>query len=600
MSQGSGMGPAEVWAEAMLAAALLAVDPGLGGAVLRAGPGAARDAWLTGFRGLLEPDVAWRRLPPGIGDERLLGGLDLAAALGSGRRVLQRGLLAEADGGVVITPMAERLGAGTAARLAGALDDGAVTVERDGMTERLNARVVLVALDEGVGAEERVPEAISERLAFHIDLDGVGHRDALPISATPEDIAEARAALGRVAVPGGASVEAMCGAALALGVGSMRAPQLALRVACALAALEGRETIDEDDLSAAARMVLAPRATRVPAMEPEQQTNQTVAEEVPDPEQRDAQDHDDARPDEDETRPDAVEALTDVVLEAARAALPAGLEALWLSGGVSRAAPLRSGGAGAKQASAKRGRRIGVRPGMPKDASGLDVVETLKAAAPWQRVRGAVLERGSMRIRRDDFRVRRFEQRAETTVIFIVDASGSAALQRLAETKGAVELLLAEAYVKRTQVALVAFRGAAAELLLPPTRSLTRARRALAELAGGGATPLAAALEAGAALALAERAKGRTPVLVIMTDGRGNIALDGAAFRTRADTDAVNAARRIRAAGVGAALIDISPRPRGEGLRLAEAMGATFAPLPYVEAGRVRDVIRSLDTAKAA
>ena len=194
-------GPAaatEVWAEAMLAAALLAVDPDLGGAVLRAGPGAAREAWLTGFRGLLEPDVAWRRLPPGIGDERLLGGLDLAAALGSGRRVLQRGLLAEADGGVVIAPMAERLGAGTAARLAGALDDGAVTVERDGMTERLDARIVLVALDEGVGAEERVPEAISERLAFHIDLDGVGHREALPISATPEDIAEARAALGRV------------------------------------------------------------------------------------------------------------------------------------------------------------------------------------------------------------------------------------------------------------------------------------------------------------------------------------------------------------------------------------------------------------------
>ena len=141
---------------------------------------------------------------------------------------------------------------------------------------------------------------------------------------------------------------------------------------------------------------------------------------------------------------------------------------------------------------------------------------------------------------------------------------------------------------------------AGAELLLPPTRSLTRARRALAELAGGGATPLAAALEAGAALALAERAKGRTPLLVIMTDGRGNIALDGAAFRTRAETDAINAARRIRAAWVGAALIDISPRPRGEGLRLAEAMGATFAALPYVEAGRVRDVVRSLDAAKAA
>lgn len=591
---------AEVWAEAMLAAALLAVDPGLGGAVVRAGPGAVRDSWLTGYRGLLEPDATWRRLPPGIEDERLLGGLDLAAALGSGRRVLQRGLLAEADGGVVIAPMAERLGAGTAARLAAALESGSVTVERDGMTERLAARFSLVALDESVGTDERVPAALGERLAFHINLDSVGHRDALPISATPQDIAEARAALAQVAAPHAAAVEALCGAALALGIESMRAPRLALRVACALAALEGRDAVDEDDLSTSARMVLAPRATRFPAPEtepaPEPASEQTEqAEEDPGDEGQSG-----AEEDEDETAPETVTALNDVVLDAARAALPDGLEALWLAGGqASRASPARTGGAGAKQASAKRGRRIGARPGTVRAASALDVVETLKAAAPWQRVRGATTGQGGLRIRRDDFRIRRFEEKSETTLIFIVDASGSAALQRLAETKGAVELLLAEAYVKRTQVALIAFRGQAAELLLPPTRSLTRARRSLAELAGGGATPLAAGLDAGVMLAAAERAKGRTPLLVIMTDGRGNIALDGAAFRTRAETDAMNAARRIRAASVGAALIDISPRPRGEGQRLAEAMGARFASLPYVEAGRVRDVVRSLDATGA-
>lgn len=589
--------PAEVWAEAMLAAALLAVDPGLGGAVVRAGPGAVRDAWLTGYRGLVEPDTAWRRLPPGIEDERLLGGLDLAAALGSGRRVLQRGLLAEAHGGVVIAPMAERLGAGTAARLAAALEDGAVTVERDGMTERLAARFSLVALDEGVGTDEQAPAALGERLAFHINLDSVGHRDALPISATPADIAEARVALAQVAAPDGAAVEALCGAALALGIESMRAPRLALRVASALAALEGRATVDEDDLATAARMVLAPRATRIPAPDTEPAPEPTSEQDEPAQDEPGAADQS-ADENENEPAPETVTPLNDVVLDAARAALPDGLEALWLAGGpVSRASPARTGGAGAKQASAKRGRRIGVRPGTVRAASALDVVETLKAAAPWQRVRGAAPGQGGLRIRRDDFRVRRFEQKSETTLIFIVDASGSAALQRLAETKGAVELLLAEAYVKRTQVALIAFRGQAAELLLPPTRSLTRARRSLAELAGGGATPLAAGLDAGATLAAAERAKGRTPLLVIMTDGRGNIALDGAAFRTRAETDAINAARRIRAASVGAALIDISPRPRGEGLRLAEAMGARFASLPYVEAGRVRDVVRSLDAA---
>jgi len=583
-----------VWADAMLAAALVAVDRGLGGVAIRAAPGPVRDAWLTGFRALLPPGAAWRRMPPGIGDDRLLGGLDLAAALGSGQRVLQRGLLAEADGGVVVAPMAERLADGTATRLADALEEGAVRIERDGMAERLVTRFVVVALDEGL-ADERPPEALLERLALRFDLDGVGHRDAQPISATPADIAEARETLARVPPPDDAAIQAICGAADALGVWSLRAPRFALRVAAAVAALEGREAIEPDDLSTAARLVLAPRATRMPAppSQPDADEPEPQAEDEADADQSQAHDEDSGE------REGETGTLDDVVLAAARAALPQGLEAMWSqTGSVSRSAPTRSGVAGARLPAAKRGRRIGTRSGLPDGTVALDLTETLKTAAPWQRLRGALVgpaRIGPLRIRRDDFRIRRFEQRSESTIIFVVDASGSAALQRLAETKGAVELLLAQAYVRRTQVALIAFRGQAAELLLPPTRSLARARRELAALAGGGATPLASALEAGGLLAVAERAKGRTPLLVVMTDGRGNIALDGGAFRTRAEQDALNACRRIRAAGVTAALIDISPRPRGDGARLADAMGATFAALPFVEAERVRDLVASLD-----
>ncbi|CAL1692779.1 Magnesium-chelatase 60 kDa subunit [Brevundimonas subvibrioides] len=581
------------WADAMLAAALLAVDPGLGGAVVRAGPGPTREAWLSGFRALHTVDTPWRRMPPGIGDDRLLGGLDLAAALGSGQRVLQRGLLAEADGGVVIAPMAERMATGTAARLAGALEDGAIRVERDGVAERLSTRFVLVVLDEGLD-DEVPPEALMERLAFRMELDTIGHRDALPISATPEDIAEARIVLAEVAPPGDDAIHAICAAADALGVWSLRAPRLALRTAAALAALEGRDAIERDDLSNAARLVLSPRATRIPPPpEAEPDTAEAEQEHAEKPNDTPSEGEDDGPDDTDQGQG----GLDDIVLDAARAALPEGLEQLWaVTGSVSRAAPARSGASGARLPAAKRGRRIGTRPGQPDGSAGLDLVETLKTAAPWQRLRGKLIgASGPLRVRRDDFRIRRFEQRSESTVIFVVDASGSAALQRLAETKGAVELLLAEAYVRRTQVALIAFRGEGADLLLPPTRSLARARKQLAELAGGGATPLAAGLETAAILAVAERAKGRTPLLVFMTDGRGNIALDGGAFRTRAEQDALNACRRIRAAGLRAALIDISPRPRGDGEKLAAAMGATFAALPYVEAGRVRDVVRALE-----
>ena len=587
----------QVWADAMLAAALLAIDPELGGAAVRAGPGPVRDAWVAGLKGLHSDQTPWRRLPPRVGDDRLLGGLDLAAALGSGTRVLQRGLLAEADGGVLIAPMAERLEAGVAARLTSAIDDGAVRIERDGASERTPTRFLLIALDEGL-EDERPPEALLERLAFRLDLDGVGWREALPISATPDDIAEARAALKQVTAPDETAIHAVCAAAEALGVASLRAPRLTLRAALALAALEGRDAIEAEDLSTAARLVLSPRATRLP---PQPAPDEDTAEHECEPNDAESEADTGDAPDP-ETNVDAPELqpgeLDDLVLEAARAALPEGLEAMWAaSSQTMRGAPARSGPAGAKLPAARRGRRIGSRPGPPDGAASLDLVETLKTAAPWQRLRGKRPgeARGPLRVRRDDFRIRRFEQRAESTVIFVVDASGSAALQRLAETKGAVELLLAEAYVRRTQVALIAFRKEAAEVLLPPTRSLARARRELAALAGGGTTPLASALETAAALALGERAKGRTPLLVVMTDGRGNIALDGGAFRTRAEQDALTACRRIRAAGLSAALIDVSPRPRGDGAKLAEAMGATFASLPYVEAERVRDLVKALE-----
>ena len=187
-------------------------------------------------------------------------------------------------------------------------------------------------------------------------------------------------------------------------------------------------------------------------------------------------------------------------------------------------------------------------------------------------------------IHKDDFRISRFKQRTETATIFVVDASGSAALHRLAEAKGAVELLLADCYVRRDQVALIAFRGSAAELLLPPTRSLARAKRSLAGLPGGGGTPLAAGLDAAFALADSVRRRGQTPTVVVLTDGRANIARDGGQGRLRAEEDAINAARQFGAAGITAVLVDTSPRPGPSGETVAREMGARYLPLPHADA----------------
>ncbi len=190
-----------------------------------------------------------------------------------------------------------------------------------------------------------------------------------------------------------------------------------------------------------------------------------------------------------------------------------------------------------------------------------------------------------MLVRREDFRVARFKQQMEAVTIVCVDASGSAALNRLAEAKGAVELILADCYVRRDQVALIAFRGAGAAVVLPPTRSLARAKRALSGQAGGGGTPLAAGVEAAALLADAVRRKGQTPLVVMMTDGKANIGRDGQPGRAAADGDAQAAATAFRLAGTAALVLDIAPRPAEQARRLATAMGAAYIALPYADAG---------------
>lgn len=164
-------------------------------------------------------------------------------------------------------------------------------------------------------------------------------------------------------------------------------------------------------------------------------------------------------------------------------------------------------------------------------------------------------------------------------------------MSRLGEAKGAVELLLAEAYARRDHVALIALRGTTAEILLPPTRSLVQTKRRLAGLPGGGGTPLAAGLKAAGELAVQARGRGLSPTLAMLTDGRANIALDGEADRTRAGLDAATLARMIRTQGIPGIVLDMSNRPQ-EALRdLAAQMGAPYVPLPRADAKRLSNAI---------
>ncbi len=582
--------PPDVLADARLAARLCAIDPvGLGGMSLRGG-GELRDAVIANLVAAMPLGAPIRRLPAHIDEERLLGGLDLGATLSTGKAVSRVGLLAEAAGGIVVIPMAERLSDSVAAPIAAAMDTGEVVAEREGMTLRSESRFLVVALDDASEADERPPASLRERMAFWFDLSAV-ELSRVDLRAALQEVAVAAAPVARShavaleqVIPPADVLEALAVTAAVLGVDSIRAPLFALRAARASAILDGRMAISEADVALAARLVLGPRATRMPP--PPEAEPEDAEPEAPEPPPPPPPDSDSANDSESsEPKP-----LDDVVLEAVLASLPKDVLAKLATQNARRGPQSRTQGRGEKRRSTTRGRPVGVRAGIPRGGLRLSLIDTLRAAAPWQRVRGA--QSGQVKVRKDDLRIRRFESRTEATTIFAVDASGSSALARLAEAKGAVELLLAEAYVKRAQVALVAFRGQTSEIILPPTRSLARAKKSLSALPGGGGTPLAAGLNTARQLAEAARSRGRTPFLVILTDGRANIAADGTTVRQRAEDDAEAAARAIGASGIAAAFVDTSQRPRPEGAKLAAVMGARYLPLPRADARTMHAAVK--------
>ena len=533
----------------------------------------------------------------------------MPATLATGRPILQKGLLAEIDGSVLLLAMAERLPTATAARLCAVMDTGEVRLERDGLTVQSPTRFGVVALDEGCTDDETIVIGLRDRLAFDLDLSLVSPRTAsaedfseLWVENTI-DIAAARKRLAAIHASD-EMITAICGTALALGVDSSRAALLAMRVARAQAALDGNNAVTEEDVSLAAQLVLAPRATRLPSMPEEEQT----AEEEQQPEQQAEPEPPPAEQQATESEPppenqneqsaaqDAIQKLEDKVLDATQAAIPAGLLSQLMQGNFlqQRAA---SGKSGAPVKNGQRGRPAGSRRAMPAHGQRLHLVDTLRAAAPWQKLRRMQLSDASaakrVQVRAEDFHITRIKQKTGTTTLFVVDASGSSALHRLAEAKGAVELLLADCYVRRDQVAVIAFRGKTAEILLPPTRSLVRAKRSLSGLPGGGGTPLAAAIDAAAALADDIRRKGQSPVIVLLTDGRANVARDGSGGREKAMADALSSATRLRQCQAAVLLIDTSPQPQATALQLAHAMTARYLPLPHAGANAMSQAVRN-------
>lgn len=530
------------WERALLALSLAAIDPqGLHGLIIRARTSPARDALMQAASALSLPRI---RLHPAMTAQLLDGDVDVSATLGSGTVVMQCGLLTRGPS-LLVLPMAERASPYLSARLGQALDTG------EGH--------LLLALDESAEEDEALPAGLADRCAFRISLDDLALGD-IGAPDLPDGTARLQKAARRVIIPLDIP-EQLVSLAVSLGITSLRAPSFALRAAQAHAALHGRTMLDTDDITAAVTLVFAHRATQLP--DTSDQTEPPPPENQPEP----------------QSQSDTLDIPDDLLLEAIKASLPPGLLERAPSGKGKTGA-----GSGAKRAGSRRGRPLPARTGGKGDAR-VDLIATLRAAIPFQTLRKQG-KPDSIRpvIYPSDLRHKRYETLSDRLLIFAVDASGSAAMARLGEAKGAVELLLAEAYARRDHVALIAFRGTQADVLLPPTRSLVQTKRRLAELPGGGATPLASGLTAAFTLAQTATRKGMTPTVILLTDGRANIALDGQPDRPRAASDAQDIARKLATACIDALVIDTTLRPDRTLRALADTMRANYIALPRADA----------------
>ncbi len=581
-----------------LALMMLAVDPALRGIALAAPAGSGKSALLHGMREL-QPDLPWVELPLGCDSEALLGGLDLEATLHQGHRVIRSGALARAHGGFLVAESCNLMDDGSANTLLGALEDGVVRIEREGLSLRSPAEFrLLTSFDPSEGAPRahlldrlglivmmptiRASEARASIVRRHLRPDAETWNDeALLLRGLIES---AREQLPHITL-GDAQRRELIRMADALGVQGHRADLFAIRVARASAALGLRDEVQREDLELAARLVLLPRATRHPDTTHSAPPPEPPASETPPP----PDSNDEIEPESDSVPSEDQLELAEEVLDSLAVDLPDALSSLSF-------ARQRSGRSGSRGAtSGQRGRHVSSVPGLPRGQR-LDVIATLRAAARWQRVR--TRRRHGITLTSDDFRIKKYRSKAGALFIFAVDASGSMALNRMRQAKGAVHALLEQAYVNRDRVALLAFRGDEANLLLPPTGSVELLRRAVDQLPTGGGTPIAASLVA--SLEVADQAKRRgfgNIVLVMLTDGRANVGLK--ADRAGVDAEVKQLARSVAETGIRSLVIDTqrSFLSQGNATQLARALGGDYLYLPNAQGTAIAAAARQVASA---
>ncbi|MBA3509814.1 MAG: AAA family ATPase [Thermoleophilaceae bacterium] len=579
---------------------LCAVDPRIGGVLLRGQKGSAKSTLARAVAALMPGDAPFVELPVGATEDRLVGSIDLQAALTEGRRRFHPGLLAAAHGGVLYVDEVNLLPDHLVDVLLDVAASGVNRVEREGISEAHPSRFVLVGSMNPEEGELRpqlldrfglavdvtastVPaqraEAVRRRLAF----------DADPSSLRTEWAAEEQRLRDRLtaATPAAVApqlVETISALCASVGAEGLRADLVITRAAAALAGWEGRTETTVEDVRRVAPLALAHRRRRSPFEEPgigDDEIEEALNDAARGPGDGEPGDGEpgDGEPGDGESEPGQQERI---------AAPDAPTPVIPLQGGPAGAVSSPSAGR-RSTAEGQRGRLVGDRaPDGPMGPVALGA--TVRAAAA-RRGLSPDKERGGVMVEASDLREAVRAQRVGNLVVLAVDASGSMGAERRMEAvKGAVIGLLLDAYQRRDRVALVMFRGEGAEVALRPTGSVEVARARLEQLPTGGRTPLAAGLRAALEVAAAASSGPHQPLLVVVSDGRATAAPDG----TDPVEAAIHAATAVRHQGVASVVVDAETGPTRLGLArtIAEAMGARYLTLPELTATTLVSAVR--------